>query len=183
MKLQNCWSLKDRSSTLQPYFTSSPTSLLVTSKEIRIKNNMQEWFQREIAESIHDHKKLFLQLHIDKEIYKKVKIMSKILLVKRKENPVKLILDKKKPTELWKTLKSMGLPSVTASNICLKDKLETAFNTTKSSIFSFFFWHKIWYLSCLLHLIPLLNSKLHPTKAMSKDLNFQFKPTQVSWHW
>ena len=28
------------------------------------------------------------------------------------------------PKELWKTLKSMGLPSkvVTASNICLKDK-------------------------------------------------------------
>ena len=64
--------------------------------------------------------------------------MLKILLGKRKENSVKLILDKKKPKELWKTLKSMGLPSVTASNICLKDKLELVFNTTKSSIFSFF---------------------------------------------
>ena len=43
-------------------------------------------------------------------------------LGKRKENSMKLILDKKinKPKELWKTLKSMGLSSkaVIASNIC-----------------------------------------------------------------
>ena len=45
---------------------------------IRIKNNAQEWFDREIAELIHAREKLFLKfkkakLHIDEENYKKVK--------------------------------------------------------------------------------------------------------------
>ena len=51
---------------------------IAPSKEIRIKNNMQEWFDRDIAELIHACKKLFLKfkkskLHIDEENYKKVK--------------------------------------------------------------------------------------------------------------
>ena len=51
---------------------------IVLSKEIRIKNNTQEWFDRGIAELIHARKKLFLKfkkskLHIDEENYKKVK--------------------------------------------------------------------------------------------------------------
>ena len=51
---------------------------IAPSKEIRIKNNTQEWFDREIAELIHAReKKLFLKfrkskLHIDEESYKKV---------------------------------------------------------------------------------------------------------------
>ena len=38
------------------------------------------------------------------------------------------------PKELWKTLKSMGLPCKTASasNICLKDKNEKECNDTKN---------------------------------------------------
>ena len=48
------------------------------SKEIRIQNNTQEWFDREIAELIHARGKLFLKfkeskLHIDEENYKKIK--------------------------------------------------------------------------------------------------------------
>ena len=35
---------------------------IAPSKEIRIKNNTQEWSDREIAELIHAHKKLFLEL-------------------------------------------------------------------------------------------------------------------------
>ena len=47
------------------------------SKEIRIKNNTEEWFDREIAELIHTHEKLFLKskkskLHIDEDNYEKV---------------------------------------------------------------------------------------------------------------
>ena len=47
------------------------------SKEIRIKNNTEEWFDREIAELIHTHEKLFLKpkkskLHIGGDSYKKV---------------------------------------------------------------------------------------------------------------
>ena len=46
-------------------------------KDIRIKTNTQEWFDREIDELIHARKKLFLKfrkskLHIDEENYKKV---------------------------------------------------------------------------------------------------------------
>ena len=67
-------------------------------KEIWIKNNTQEWFDREISELIHARKKLFLKfkeskLHIDEKITKKLNIKLKILLGK-KESSVKLILDK-----------------------------------------------------------------------------------------
>ena len=45
-------------------------------KEIRIKNNYQYWFDREVADLIHAREKLFLKfkkskLQIDEEIYKK----------------------------------------------------------------------------------------------------------------
>ena len=51
---------------------------IAPSKEIRIKTNTQEWFDREIAELIYAREKLFLKfkkskLHIDEENYKKVK--------------------------------------------------------------------------------------------------------------
>ena len=60
---------------------------IAPSKEIRTKNNTQEWFDREIDELIDVGEKLFLKLkksklHIDEENYKKVSSM-------------KLILDKK----------------------------------------------------------------------------------------
>ena len=103
------------------------------SKENRIKNNMQECFDREIAEMIHAHEKLFLnfkksKLHDDEENYKKVKYQIQNLIWKNKREFYETNLRQKidKPKELWKTLKSVGLPSkaVTASNICLKDKNE-----------------------------------------------------------
>ena len=95
---------------------------IALSKDIRIKNTTQEWFDREIAELTHAHKKLFLKfknskLHIDEENYKKVKYHVQNLIWKKKKEFYETNL---KPKELWKTLKSMGLPSkaVTASNIC-----------------------------------------------------------------
>ena len=50
---------------------------IAPNKEIRIKNDTQEWFDREIAELIHVREKLFLKfkksnVHIDEENYKKV---------------------------------------------------------------------------------------------------------------
>ena len=59
------------------------------SKEIRIKNNTQEWFDREIAELIHAREKLFLKfkksnLHIDEENYKKVKYQVQNLIRRKK---------------------------------------------------------------------------------------------------
>ena len=48
---------------------------IALGKEIRIKNNNQDWFYREVADLIHVREKLFLKfkklkLHIDEEIYK-----------------------------------------------------------------------------------------------------------------
>ena len=59
------------------------------SKEIRIKNNTQEWFDREIAELIHARKKLFLKfkksnLHNDEKNYKKVKYQVQNLIRRKK---------------------------------------------------------------------------------------------------
>ena len=50
---------------------------IAPSKEIRIKNNNHDWFDREVADLIHVREKLFLKfkkskLHIDEEIYKKI---------------------------------------------------------------------------------------------------------------
>ena len=51
-------------------------SEIAPSKEIRIKNNNQDWFDRELADLIHVWGKLFLKFkkskfHINEEIYKK----------------------------------------------------------------------------------------------------------------
>ena len=50
---------------------------IASSKEIRIKNNNQDWFDREVADLIDVRKKLFLKfkklkLHIDEDITKKL---------------------------------------------------------------------------------------------------------------
>ena len=91
---------------------------IVRSKEIRIKNNMQEWFDGETAELIHVREKLRLtlkksKLHIDEENYKKVKYQVQNLIRKKKRVFYETNLRQKinKPTELWKTLPAVGLPS------------------------------------------------------------------------
>ena len=90
---------------------------------------------------IHAREKLFSKfkkskLHIDEENYKNVKYQVQNLIRKKKREFYETNLRQKinKPKELWKTLRSMGLPSkaVTASNICLKDKNEMVFNATKN---------------------------------------------------
>ena len=153
---------------------------IAPSKEIRIKNNMQGQFDREIAELIHARKKLFKKfkkskLHTDEENYKKVKYQVQNLIRKKKREFYETNLRQKinKPKELWKTLRSMGLPSkaVTASNICLKDKNETVFMPQKTAPFLkiiFQVLHITWYLSYLFRLIFLLNLKLHPTMTITQ---------------
>ena len=114
---------------------------IAPSKEIKIKNNTQELFDREMAELIHAREKLFLnfknsKLHIDEENYKKVKYQVQNIIRKKKREFYKTNLRQKinKTKKPWKTLKSMGVPSkaVAASNICLKDKNEIVFNATKN---------------------------------------------------
>ena len=55
---------------------------IAQSKEIRIKKNNQDWFDREFADLIHVREKSFLKfeklkLQIDEEIYKKSRIKFK----------------------------------------------------------------------------------------------------------
>ena len=156
------------------------------SKEIRIKNNTQEWFDREIAELTHAREKLFVKfkkskLHIDEENYKTVKYY---LIRKKKrefyETNFRQNINKLK--EFWKTLKSMGLPSkvVTASNICLKDKNQIVFNDIKT--------FKNYFSSLAQNLVSKLaissnvftESKIafyYNNNVVSKDLNFQLLET------
>ena len=138
---------------------------IAPGKKMRINNNMQEWFNREIVEFIHVREKLFKKfkkLHIDEEYYKKLSIKFKIFLRKRKFYETNLRQKINKPKELWKTLKSMGLPSkaVTASNICLK--------TAPFLKIIFQVLHITWYLSYVFRLIFLLNLKLHPTMTITQ---------------
>ena len=157
---------------------------IAPGKEIRINNNIQEWFNREIAELIYARKKLFLtfkksKLHIDKENYKDFKYQVQNLIRKKKtefyETNVRQI---NKPKELWKILKSKGLPSrvVTASNTCLKDKNKKYSMPQKNwSIFKNYFSSLAHNLVSKLPL-PHTESKIasyYDNNTVSKDLNFQ----------
>ena len=137
---------------------------------------------------IHAREKLFLKfkkskLCIDEENYKKVKYQVQNLIRKKKRDFYETNLGQKinKTKELWKTLKSMGLPSkvVTASNIYLKDKNEIVFNATKNhSIFKKYFSSLSQNLVSKLPLSPNIfnESKIasyYDNNAVSKYLNFQ----------
>ena len=67
---------------------------------------------------------------------KKTRNQVQKLIKKKKRNFYEINLKQKinKPKELWKTLKSMSLPSksASASNICLRDRNEIVFNDTKN---------------------------------------------------
>ena len=104
---------------------------LAPSKEKRVKGRTQEWFDGEISELIsirnQQHKKFKKTLlHVDKEIFKETKYkIAKLIKAKKKafyENKLKENIGK--PKELWKAIKSLGLPCKNAavSNICLKYK-------------------------------------------------------------
>ena len=165
---------------------------IAPSKEIRIINNMQEFFDREIAELIHARKTLFLKfkksmLHIDEENYEKVRNQLQNLIRKKKIEFYETNLRKKvnKPKDLWKTLKSMGLPSkvVTASSICLKDKNEIVFIATKNcSYFKKYFSSLPHNLVSKLPLSPNIFSEskiesYYDNNAASKDLIFLLSKT------
>ena len=132
---------------------------------------------------IHAHEKLFSKLHNDDENYKKVKYQVQNLIRKKKREFYETNLRQKinKPKELWKTLKSMGLPSkaVTVSNICLKDKNQIVFNDIKNcSIFNNYFSSLA---QNLVSELPLSSNIFTECKIasnynnniVSKDLNFQ----------
>ena len=91
-------------------------------KGIRIKNYSHDWFDGEIADKIILRDKRIKKfkasrLNFDEQLYKEAKInVQKLIKNKKSENVGK-------PKELWKALKSLGLPSKIApvSQISLKD--------------------------------------------------------------
>ena len=73
---------------------------------------------------------------MDEEIYKKIRNQVQKLIKEKKRNSYEINRKQKinKPKKLWKTLKSMGLPSkaASASNICLEDRNEILSNDPKN---------------------------------------------------
>ena len=98
-------------------------------KDLRNNNNTQDWFDDEVAKAIKLRKNRVKQfkstkLYIDKDLCKEAKYHA-VKLIKQKKSQFyneKLKENIGKPKELWKALKSLGLPSKkgTISNICLK---------------------------------------------------------------
>ena len=112
--------------------------LVAPIKLRRIKQNSQEWFDGEVAEKISVRDKLFKKfkkskLHIDKEIYKIARYeVQKLISYKKKKFFENRLNDSiGKPKELWKALKSLGLPSKTSvcGTTALKVKNTTSFET------------------------------------------------------
>ena len=104
---------------------------LLLPRKKKIKGRTQEWFDGDISELIairnQQYKKIKKILHhVDKEIFKEAKYKV-IKMIKSKK---KLYFERKlheniaKPKQLWKAIKSLGLPckNYAVPNICLKDK-------------------------------------------------------------
>ena len=118
-------------------------------KELRIKNNTQGWFDNEIADAINIRDKYFKKfkksnLHIDYDFYIEAKCNVKKLIkhIKKEFYETKLIENIAKPKELWKTLKTMGLPSKKGSltKICLeKDSIKNFDDKKNPNIFRNFY--------------------------------------------
>ena len=93
----------------------SPIDKLAPFKTKRVKGNSQEWFDREVLESIALRDKLFKKfkrskLNVDKEIYKACNKSHRLILQKKREYfENKLKENIAKPKDLQKTLKSLGL--------------------------------------------------------------------------
>ena len=89
---------------------------LAPLKEIRVRNNTQEWMDEEVLEGIRIRDKLLSKFkrtktHTDHVNFRKARNHVLSLIKKKKKNCVigKLNENIGKPKELWKSLKSLGL--------------------------------------------------------------------------
>ena len=98
-------------------------------KEIQIKNSSKEWFDEEILEELEKHDKLLAKFKksrqpSDSQNYKIARNKVQGMIKKKQKNFIaeKLNQNISKPKELWKSLKSLGLPSKqqSSSTICLE---------------------------------------------------------------
>ena len=125
-------------------------------KEVRVKSNSQDWFDAEINEEIERQDKLLAKFkksrsHSDNENYKKSRNKVQRMIKDKKKNFVIGKLNDNigkpkdnigKPKELWKYLKSLGLPSKESSSatICLeKDGILLFDPKTNAEIFKDFY--------------------------------------------
>ena len=121
---------------------------IAPTKEVRVKSNSQDWFDAEINEEIERRDKLLAKFkksrsHSDNENYKKSRNKVQHMIKDKKKNFVigKLNDNIGKPKELWKSLKSLGLPSKKSSSatICLeKDGILSFDPKTNAEIFKDF---------------------------------------------
>ena len=96
---------------------------IASLKEIQVKNNSQNWFDAEINEEIERRNKSFAKfkksrLHGDNESKKKARNKVQRMIKSKNKTFVvgKLNENIGKPKELWKSLKSLGLPSKSSSS-------------------------------------------------------------------
>ena len=118
-------------------------------KEVRVKSNSQDWFDAEIIEEIERRDKLLAKFKksrsdSDNENYKKSRNKVQRMIKDKKKNFVIGILNDNigKPKELWKSLKSLWLPSKESSSakICLeKDGILLFDPKTNAEIFKDFY--------------------------------------------
>ena len=117
--------------------------------KVRVKSNSQDWFDAEINEEIERWDKLSAKFkkskfHSDNENYKKSRNKVQRMIKDKKKNFLigKLNDNIGKPKELWKSLKSLGLPSKESSSatICLeKDGILSFDPKTNAEIFKDFY--------------------------------------------
>ena len=161
-------------------------------KEIRVKNNSPDWFDAEIHEEIETRDKLFAKFKKSKKSnnhknYKKARNKVQHLINKKKKTFVvgKLNENIGKPNELWKSLKSLDLPSkkATPSSICLENNGTLSFDSkTNAEIFKDFYSNLA---GDLLKKLPSPTNKfgLEAVKKYYKNMNlegksFSFQPTK-----
>ena len=172
-------------------FTGKVTSVIdqiAPIKEIRVKNNSQDWFDAEIHEEIEMRDKLLAKSRksTDHENYKKARNKVQYLINDKKKTFVvgKLNENIGKPKELWKSLKSLGLPSKQASptTICLEKGGSLSFDSKiNAEIFKDFYSNLA---SDLLKKLPSSPNKFgkETVKTYYKNINldgrsFSFRPT------
>ena len=128
---------------------TSTIDSLAPLKETRIKTNSQEWFDGEIRDKMIFRDKLLKKFkktrnQVDEDKYKSTKYDVEKFIKKKKRDYYHTKLEQNigKPKELWKTLKSLGLPSkkTSVSKICLKKEDGISFDdATNASIFNKFY--------------------------------------------
>ena len=148
-------------------------------KEVRVKSNSQDWFDAEINEEIERRDKLLAKFkksrsHSDNENYKKSRNKVQRIIKDKKKNFVigKLNDNIGKPKELWKSLKSLGLPSKESSSamICLeKDGILSFDPKTNAEIF------KDFYSNLANNLVKKLPTPPPPNKYLKTAVNNYYK--------